>query len=202
MKPHPPTQQQSRRPSFVIGALALTGSSLAVMGSVAGVSQGTQARSEPDGGSLSSVAEVEVRLDGSAASAATMLLLDVEDLVPGVLVARCVTISYRGTADDVSVRLAGQRGGGASIAPALDVTVETGEGEDPACDDFAPERALYAARLETLWLDHPSYEDGITVLAGADHGDDVTVRFSVVLSGNAPMHAGTARFWFLFEARP
>lgn len=194
--------QQSRTPSVVVGALALTGSSLAVMGSVAGVSQGRQSEPDADLGSLSAVEAVEVRLDGTASSAATMALLDVEDLVPGALVDRCIRTVYRGVADDATVRLSGQRDGGASIAHDLAVTIEAGEGDDPACDDFVPERALYAARLGALWVDHPSYEDGITVLEAAGDRDEVTVRISVVLTAGTSGQHVNARFWFLFEARP
>ena len=189
-------------PSFVVGALALTGSSLAVMGSVAGVSQGRASRPDSGVGSLSAVEAVEVRLDDTAASAATMALLDVEDLGPGALVDRCIRTIYRGAVDDATIRLSGQRDGGASIADDLAVTIEAGEGDDPACDDFVPERALYAARLGALWIDHPTYEDGITVLAAAEDGDEMTVRISVLLAAGATGQPRTARFWFLFEARP
>lgn len=200
-----------RATAVVVVALALLGAAITVVASVVQRAEARFAGTTSNEGSLFSAATVDLEIGSVAsrarpggeptaeASSATALTIDVDNMLPGQVVERCIVTSYHGPIDDVSLRLSGVRDGPAGLDLYLQTVVEAGAGDDPACGDFRPDRRLYDGRLVGLWN---LGTDGVELDGAVDDGDSVTVRVELELVDDD--RAQGLHLWFslVMEARP
>jgi hypothetical protein len=190
----------------VISALAVVAAALVLAWSLVDVASSRMSATTSNEGSLFSTAVIDVALttsddDDPDGSIGTRLMVDVENLVPGMVVERCVTVTYRGTLEGVDTRLSGQREAGTGLDRYLDASVELGTGENPECDDFRAERTVYSGTLAQLWSEHPDYPSGLALLDSAGTGDSVSLRVAVTLRSDDAAQGLDTWFWLTVEAR-
>lgn len=135
------------------------------------------------------------------------LLFDHDGLYPGLLVESCFDVRYRGSIEDVSVRLFSELTSDTGLATHLDVGVWTGTGAESAtCDDFEPDGAArFTGSLSDLSRTHPGFENGLVVLAAADPGERTALRIRALIRDDGDADAaqgGAADFTLVVEARP
>lgn len=196
------------RPGAVLAAVALgvlAAAGTLVWSSVATTSARFAATTEAR--SLFEAADIELRLGdatsaepGAAASAAVQI--EAAQLAPGVTVERCLPITYRGSLDDVRVRLHAERAGGSGLERYVQAVLIAGTGTGPDCGDFGAAREVYRGTLEALWASHGSFEEGIALLDGAADGTSLTVRVELAVVGGNEAQGLDSAFWLVLEARP
>lgn len=184
----------------VLGAAAaLTWSALATTSArFAGT---TQARS------LFEAADIELRLGdaatadgGSGPSAAVQIAAD--ELYPGLVIERCLPVTYRGSLDEVTVRLHAERAGGTGLERHVEAVLVAGTGAGADCADFRAARELYRGTLDALWAQHGSFERGLALLDEGVDGESVTVRVELGVVGDNAAQGLESAFWLVIEARP
>jgi hypothetical protein len=207
---HAPAQDRRRRVALAFAAVAVLGAAAVVAASVVERAQGRLAGSTSNQGSLFSSGAIDLEVADTAAgddpstgsSTSQALLVDVDNLVPGVVVERCLTITYRGSVDDADVRLSGRRDGGSGLERYLDTTIMSGAGSDPECADFVAGTELFTGTLATLWSEHGGYDRALRLADGLDDGDAVTVRVAISVQSVAEAQGSDTTFWLELEARP
>lgn len=171
---------------------------LNTVGSAAGRFSGSTANE----GSLLAAAAIDVGVGTGDPSSSASLLVDVDNLLPGTVVERCLVVTYRGSIDDVDIRLAGRRDAGTGLEDYLDTTIETGLGSDPACTDFAPARSAFVGPLGDLWTERGMFERAVHVADAVASGSQTTVRIALELRSDDAAQGRETTFWMTIEARP
>ncbi len=152
--------------------------------------------------SLLTAASVDLVVDGGDDVAATGLLIDAAGLYPGLVVERCLEVTYWGSADAVPVHLFGQLGGGSGLEGFIDTTVDIGVGTQSSCSDFVPSSQLFDGTLADLWARHDTFDSGLAVMDAAESGVATWMRVTIeVIDDNAAQDL-TTTFWLTLEARP
>lgn len=186
----------------MVGAvLALAAAALLIAGAVGPVTARFSGSTNTTGSLLrTAVVDLEIRGDGSGATGS--LAIDAENLVPGDVVTRCLTVVYHGSASDVDVRLLGRSDGGSGLEAYLRAVVETGTGTDPACADFTTQARLWDGLLGSLWAQHASFATGVAVAEDLDDGDAAALRVTLELVDDDRAQGRDTAFWLVLEARP
>ncbi len=162
-------RETQRTTSLVSAALAL-GSILVLV--AAGVfvwsgvttASGRIAATTSNESSLLTAASIDLVVEGSDEATSTGLLLDASGLYPGLVVERCLGVTYWGSPSDVPLRMSGRAGGGDGLEAFIDATIETGTGSDPDCADFDTSETLFEATLLEFWERHGSFETGLPLM--------------------------------------
>ena len=152
--------------------------------------------------SLLSAAEVDLVVESTDEVAATGLLIDAAGLYPGLVVERCVEITYWGSASDVAVRMFGRPGGGTGLENYIEMDIQSGTATDPECSDFVPNSTVFDDTLRVFWDRHPSFDDGLPVMDAAQSGVGTWARFSLQVADDNAAQNLTTEFWLTVEARP
>jgi hypothetical protein len=139
--------------------------------------------------------DAEVELTDSAAGTA---MFGNETLVPGLVVERCIAVTFAGTVDVEPVRLyAASAGGG--LAPYLDMTITMGElatGPSSSCDGFAPSGILYSGTLADFATAHTGYATGRTTWHPSDRVETRGFRFRLSVRDEPAAAGKSATFGF------
>ncbi len=151
--------------------------------------------------SLFRAATVDLEV-GAGAGSSTSLRLDADGLYPGLVVERCLLVSYRGTLSAGDVRLHGVREDGSGLEPYLRTQVELGSGRSADCADFRAATTVFTGTLDELWQRHGTFADGLVLMPAAADGDSLVVRFRAEVESDDRAQGLTTRFSFVFEARP
>lgn len=133
------------------------------------------------------------------------LLFDADDLFPGREVRGCAVLEYAGSVPAV-VRMHADGGNGTGLDEYVDLRLAVVPGDDcPTSDqplvDREP-RALYSGRLDSLWMEHPTYATGVTVATSMAPGDRLVLEAVAVVVDDNRAAGLTTEFVFTFEARP
>jgi hypothetical protein len=141
------------------------------------------------------VADTEIALTDSAAGTA---LFGNETLPPGVVVQRCIAVTYAGNADPGPVQLYAAATAG-DLAPYLDLTIDIGQdgaGSSGSCADFSPSGTLYDGTLAAFAEEHPSYASGRATWEPSDAEDTRSFRFSLTVRDEPAAAGRSATFGF------
>ena len=133
---------------------------------------------------------------------ATELAVDSGGLYPGRVVERCLPVTFRGSLDDVEVRLIGQNNGGTGLENFIESRIEFGSGSAIDCGDFASERTAFQGSLADLWLRHGEYGTGLDIMESANDGDSTVMRIAVEVVSDNNAQGLTSEFSMVIEARP
>ncbi|MCP5028655.1 MAG: hypothetical protein GY929_20465, partial [Actinomycetia bacterium] len=106
--------------------------------------------------SLFAAGTIDLVLQPDAETSAVGLLINAEGLYPGLVVERCLPLTYHGTIDAVPVRAHGSSTGGTGLEQYLMAEVEVGTGSSVECDDFEASTLAFSGLLEQLWERHGS----------------------------------------------
>ncbi len=134
--------------------------------------------------------------------AATAMRVEVDGVYPGLVVERCIPVTYHGTIEDADVRWYGESGGGSGLEEFLGSSIEIGVGNDHQCADFSPVRTVFEGTLAELWRQHGDFESGLDIISSASDNASVTVRFAAEVVSDGPAQGRTTDFWMIVEARP
>ena len=132
----------------------------------------------------------------------TALTIDGDGLYPGRVIERCIPVTFRGSLEDVKVRLIGQSNGGTGLDNFIETTLEVGSGADLNCSDFAAERTAFQGSLADLWLRHGEFTTGLDIMESAADGDTSVMRIAVEVVSDDAAQGLTSEFSMLIEARP
>lgn len=142
--------------------------------------------------------------DGSVSQGS--LAFDAANLVPGQQVVRCLPLQYRGTVDDVRIRLYGRHATDdpVGLERFLDTSIVVGAGDSSACDDFVPDDDFdrFDGTLARFWTRHNDFESGFRLRESFDDGDSVMVRVEIALDDDDRAQGLSTAFWLTFEVRP
>ena len=151
--------------------------------------------------SLFEAAAVDLSVtDGDGSS--SRLAIEAEGLYPGLVIQRCLIVGYRGSLDDVPIRLHGESGDSSGLEQYLRTTIQAGSGSSPACDDFKPEQGVFSGTLAEFWQDHATFASGVELMSSASDGDTITVRFATEIDDDDQAQGLITTFAIVFEARP
>lgn len=205
----PQVRTDEKQAPTTVGLVALALGCLIVLGAAAvfvwsGVSTASAriAATTSNDSSLVLAASVDLVVSNGDEASSAGLLIDADGLYPGLLIERCIEVTYWGELTDVPVHMFGTPSGGTGLEAYVLTTVETGKASSNECADFSPGRSLFDGTLLELWNEHSSFENGIRIIDQADNGAQTWVRISVELADdNAAQDLSTA-FWLTLEARP
>lgn len=152
--------------------------------------------------SLFEAATIDLVLLDDAPGTEQRFVIDAAGLRPGLIVERCLPLTYRGSLDEVTVRLHGNIRGGTGLEEHLLTVIETGSGTSVDCVDHTPSGTVFEGRLSTLWSNHGSFEDGMNVLSPASDGDGTTLRIAIEVDSDNRAQGLDTAFVMVVEARP
>ncbi len=153
-------------------------------------------------GSLFAAGTIDLVLQPDTEMSAVGLLINAEGLYPGLVIERCLPLTYHGTVDAVPVRGHGSSTGGTGLEQYLKTEVEVGSGSSVECDDFEASTSAFSGSLGQLWQQHGSFPEGFELIPAANDGDSVTLRVSVEVASDDAAQGLTTEFWIILEARP
>jgi hypothetical protein len=137
----------------------------------------------------------EIALTDSAAGTA---MFGNETLSPGVVVQRCIAVTYAGNTDPEPVRLFAAATSG-DLAPYLDLVVHIGRegtGASRNCAGFAASNSLYEGTLAAFAATHSSPATGRTTWDPSDREETRTFRFSLTVQDDPGAAGKSASFGF------
>ncbi len=205
--PSPQIEEPNRRQRFGFGALAIGSlfvifAAAALLWTTLTTASAGFSGSTSNEGSFFDAGMVDLVLGADSSGATTTFLIDADGLYPGMVIDRCVLVTYRGGIDDVQVRLSGTLDDGTGLDRHLRTEIELGRGTSATCDDFRRASTAYSGTLFDLAGDHGSFADGIDLLSAADDGDAVAVRITVEVESDNRAQGLTTAFWLALEVRP
>lgn len=151
--------------------------------------------------SLLTAASVDIVVGGAGGSSAA-LRIEGDGLYPGRIVERCLPVTFRGTIDGVSVRLMGRLEGGTGLGQFIATEIDRGTGSDENCQDFVADIPVYRGPLDQLWLDHPTFAEGLRLLPAAVDGETTTMRVRLEVESDNDAQGRTTDFSLIVEGRP
>ncbi|NNE72312.1 MAG: hypothetical protein HKN26_01475 [Acidimicrobiales bacterium] len=167
---------------------------------IAGVTT-TQARisaSTSNTANVWSAGTLELDIDGPS-----RLFIDAGNMYPGLLLERCIPITYAGSIDGGDIRLFGELlPGGTNLEEYLVLAVETGRGSDPDCGDFTLERSLFNGSLAAMWQTHADFERGLPILDADAAGATTTMRVQLTVVDDNAAQSLASNFNAVLEVRP
>ncbi len=128
------------------------------------------------------------------------LFLDGTGLYPGLELENCIVVTYRGSLDDIDVRLSATRTAG-TLDRFFDLDLEIGTGSLTDCSDFRTRGSLFSGTLADLEARHASYPTGLILAASISDGATVTVRASGRLQDTNDAQGVAGQFLATVEAR-
>jgi hypothetical protein len=134
-------------------------------------------------------------------AAGTAMFTDDRGLAPGVPEQRCIRVTVDGDdpAGPVSLYAADVQG---SLAPFLDLVVETGPGGAFGdCSGFVPDSVLYDGTLADFGAGHGAFGSGLTAWEPAAPGESRSFRFTVAVRDVPEAEGLAAGFGFTWETR-
>jgi hypothetical protein len=137
----------------------------------------------------------EIALTDSAAGTA---MFGNGTLSPGVVVQRCIAVTYAGNTDPEAVRLFAAATSG-DLAPYLDLVVHIGRegtGASRNCAGFAASDSLYEGTLAAFAATHSNPATGRTTWDPSDREETRTFRFSLTVRDDPRAAGKSASFGF------
>ena len=134
----------------------------------------------------------QVRLTDSAAGTA---LFGNETLLPGLSVARCISVTYDGTVDPGPVRLFAAPTSG-ELAPYLDLTIDIGQGGTTGCPGVTPSGTVFGGTLAGFAAAHAGYATGAATWDPADGQETRTFRVALTVRNDPAGSGKSATFGF------
>ena len=124
--------------------------------------------------------------DGGGGASA---MFDVDGMVPGDTVTKCITVTYTGSADPAAVKLfATVTDNG--LADHLDITVKEGDGGGySSCAGFSATATLENAVTLNSFAGHSDYATGTGTWNPTASGQSKTYQFVVTLGADTPSSA-------------
>lgn len=183
---------------------------MVLVSSVVESADGRFSGSTSNEGSFMSASTIDLELGAAAShpnqpgSDASDLALDVENLLPGMQVERCIQINYAGSVDDARVRLLGRVDAPGGLEQYLDTRIIAGRGGDADCSDFvaANDQPLFSGSFSEFAQAHGDFDSGVPVGDPMADGDSLTLRLSVEIRDDNRAQGLTSSFWLVFEVRP
>lgn len=130
------------------------------------------------------------------------LLLDADDLYPGIEISGCVEIEYSGSIP-ATVRLHAADRQGSGLEDYIDLTLVKIAGDAcPEADDEPTGTPLFSGRLAALWQTHPDYAAGIPLAADMTEGERVVIHATATVVDDNRAQGLTTDFAVTIEARP
>lgn len=137
---------------------------------------------------------------GSAFASGTVVLTDDDGgatalftatgLTPGIPVEECIVVTYSGDLTPADIKIYGTAAD--TLAPYLDLTIETGTGGAFGnCGAFAPDAAIFTGTLQAFSDAHSDWSDGLASFTAAANPTPKTFRFTVEVQ-NVPLAQGKA----------
>lgn len=205
--PHPSTERPSRHPRIGFRALAaatifvVSAAGALVWSTIETASAGFSGTTSNDG-SLFEAAAIDLVLGPTSGATTAGLLIESDGVYPGLLVERCILVTYHGGLDSVDVRLSGAVEDGTGLETYLHTEIEIGSGASPTCDDFVHASTAYSGVLREFGREHGTFEEGLDLMTGAVDGDFVSMRLAFEVADDDRAQGLTSRFWFTVGAKP
>lgn len=151
--------------------------------------------------------------DGSLLSAARIDLVpgttahvrfDARGVNPGVVMERCIAVTYRGTIVPSLVRLHGAVVGGSGLEAYIEATVDTGTGGSGGhCDGFTADgTGRYRDTLAGLAAEHGDFAHGIAEWRATTAGATRVYRVRVEVLGDNAAQGRSTDFDLMWEVGP
>jgi hypothetical protein len=151
--------------------------------------------------------------DGTLLSAARIDLVpgttahvrfDASGVNPGVVMERCIAVTYRGTILPSLVRLHGTVVGGTGLEAYIDATVDTGTGGSSGhCDGFTADGTThYHDTLAGLAAEHGDFADGVAEWRATTAGATHVYRVRVEVLGDNAAHGRSTNFDLAWSVGP
>ena len=191
-----------RLAALAIGCLAVLGAAVVFVWSGLTTASARIAATTSNDSSLILAASVDLVVSNGDGASSAGLLIDADGLYPGLLIERCVEVTYWGDLPDVPVRMFGTPSGGTGLETYVLTTVERGSASSSECADFVATDALFDGTLLELWGQHGSFEQGLRLIDRADNGTQTWVRIAVEVADDNRAQSLTTAFWLTLEARP
>ncbi len=185
----------------VIGGVAILLAAGALALAALSTASASFAGSTSNDNSLFEAATVDLTVANGNGSS-SRLAIEADGLYPGLAIERCLVVGYRGSLDDVPIRLHGELGEGTGLDRYLRTTIELGSGNAPACEDFRPTARVFGGTLAELWQEHATFASGIELMPSASDGDTISVRLATELDDDDQAQGLMTTFVIVFEARP
>jgi hypothetical protein len=122
----------------------------------------------------------------------------------GVVMERCIAVTFRGTIVPSVVRLHGAVVGGSGLEAYIDATVDTGTGGSSGhCDGFTADgTARYHDTLAGLAADHGDFAHGVTEWRATRAGATNVYRVRVEVLGDNAAQGKSTGFDLRWEVGP
>lgn len=198
-------------PTFVVLALAVgcfvvLGAGLVLLWSGATTASARFSASTENESSFVNAAFVDLIVDGESDVAQSSLQFDASNMYPGLVIERCIEVTYRGDPTGAEIRLFGvpEPIGGAlgELDQYVMTTVERGAGGGSDCTGFSPINRLFEGTLRQLWTTHGAFTEGLPISDSADDLWTARVRIALEVADDNRAQGLGFSFWLTLEARP